>query len=162
MPGLAIALIASVLAGCQSQGAHSGHTTASGTAVKNSGNYSLTVSPTRFTAGQKVQVTLTISGPMSYRFGCSYPLQIDVLDSRNNVVWSDRNRPYPCNVGEAGPPVGWAHLAAGETTTFHDAWPSSGQLSAGTYSVLTSFLLATDQRNQPRQLPAVQVTEGSR
>lgn len=159
MPGLAIALIASVLAGCQSQGAHSGHTTVGGTVVKNSGNYSITVSPTQFTAGHEVQVTLTISGPISYRIDCVYPLQIAVLDSRNTVVWSDRNRPNPCNnVGEAGPPVGWIHLAAGEATTFHDAWPSSAQLPVGTYHVLTSFLLATDERNLPRQLPTAEVT----
>lgn len=157
MPGLAIALMASVLAGCQSQGVHSGHTTASGTAVKNSAHYSITVSPRQFTAGQKVEVTLTLSGPMSYRIDCEYPLQIDVLDSRDNVVWSDRNRPAPCNVGEAGPPVAWIHLATGRTTTFLDAWPSSSQLPAGTYYVLTSFLLETDQRNLPSQLPAVQV-----
>jgi hypothetical protein len=154
---LAMVLITGALAACGTQDPHPGRTVATGTVTRQSGKYSITVRPTEFTAGQKVEVTVTVSGPLLYKSGCVIPLQIRVTDTSANDVW---NQPYspPCDEGEAGPPIGWRSLPTGQTATFSDNWQSSAQLGNGTYFVQTTFLVAvTNGAVQPVQLPAVKV-----
>jgi hypothetical protein len=157
MLALAVVWIAGTLAACGTQGAQPGRTVARGTVTRQSGNYSITARPTEFTAGQKAEVTVTVSGPLHYKSGCVIPLQIRVTDTNANDVW---NQPYspPCNEGEAGPPIVWRSLRAGQTMTFSDDWPSSALLAYGTYFVQTTFLAAvTNGAVQPVELPAVKV-----
>jgi hypothetical protein len=158
MPTLAAVLIASALAACGSQDHQVGRTVATGTVIRESGNYSIKVSPAEFTAGQKVQVAVTISGPMLYQSGCAAPLKMDVSDTNSHEIWNLPSNPRPCNVGEAGPPTAWHNLPAGQTTTFTDVWPSSPNLATGSYEIHTSFMLAvTNQAVQPHELPVLQV-----
>jgi hypothetical protein len=157
MLALGVVWIAGTLAACGTQDPHPGRTVARGTVTRQSGNYSITVRPTEFTADQKVEVTVTVSGPLLYKSGCVIPLQVRVTDTNANDIW---NQPYspPCNEGEAGPPIVWRSLPAGQTTTFSDDWPSSAQLANGTYFVQTTFLAAlTNGAVQPLELPAVKV-----
>jgi hypothetical protein len=154
---LAVFFIAGALAACGTPDAQPGRTIARGAVIQHSGNYSITVHPAEFTAGQKVEVTVTISGPMRYQFGCVTPLKIHIADTNGNEIWNPPYNPRPCKYGEAGPPIGWAQLQAGQTMTFSDAWPSSAHLTNGTYYLFTTFMLATEQSNLPHELPAVKV-----
>ena len=154
---LALVLITGTLAACGTRDPHAGRTVATGTVIRQSGNYSIKVSPTEFTAGQKVHVTVTVSGPLLYKSGCVIPLQIHVTDPNANDIWDQPYSP-PCSEGEAGPPIVWRSLPAGQTATFTDDWPSSAQLAEGPYFVQTTFLVAVTNRGvQPLELPAVKV-----
>jgi hypothetical protein len=157
MLGLAMALITGLLAACITQGPHPGRTVARGTVIRQAGSYSIKVSPTEFTAGQRVEVIVTVSGPLRYKSGCVIPLHIYVTDGKANDIWDEPYSP-PCNDGEAGPPIVWRTLTAGQSATFSDYWPSSAQLTDGTYFLETTFLVAvTDRGVQPLELPAVKL-----
>jgi hypothetical protein len=152
-----IVVLGAALAACTTQDPHPAAIVARGTVNANSGNYSIKASPAEFTAGQKVEVTVTISGPIRYQTGCVTPLAIRVSDTSLNDIWNPPYNPQPCSVGEAGPPTSWHNLPAGQTASFTEVWPSSAKLATGTYYVSTTFMLETNQGNVPHSLPTLKV-----
>jgi hypothetical protein len=148
------------LAACGTPDSQAGRTIATGTVNQHSGNYSIQVSPAEFTPGQKVQVIVTLSGPLHYETGCLVtPLVLHITDSDGNDVWDTPFRPLSCGDTEVAPGVAEQDLYAGETATFTEVWPSSDSLAKGTYYIHTTFrsVLTNQGGRQAHQLPVVQV-----
>jgi hypothetical protein len=150
-------LLTALLGACGTPDAKPSGPIARGAVLQQSGNVSVKVTPAEFSAGQTVTVTVTLSGPMYIHYkGCVPPLELRVTDPNGDNVWDSPNK--PCIVGEAGPPVGVHFLAAGQTETISDVWPSSAHLANGTYRLHATFYEAsTSQGTHPIDLPWVKV-----
>jgi hypothetical protein len=150
-------LLTGLLGACGTPDAKPSGPIARGAVIQQSGNFSIKVSPAEFSAGQTVTVSVTLSGPIYIHYeGCLPPLNLRISDPNADDVWNSPTE--PCILGEAGPPVGVHFLAAGQTATFSDVWPSSAHLANGTYFLHTTFYKAsTSQGTRPIDLPWVKV-----
>jgi hypothetical protein len=150
-------LLTGLLGACGTPDTNPSGPIARGAVVQHSGNFSIKVTPAEFSAGQTVTVTVTLSGPIYVHYnGCVPPLTLRVTNAHAEDVWDSPNK--PCIVGEAGPPVGVHFLAAGQTATFSDVWPSYARLANGTYFLHPSFYEAsTSQGTRPIDLPWVKL-----
>ena len=131
MKRIALLLLAFALTACGARGTGSPPvTTVSGT----NGPFHAVASPARQSPGGQVQLSVTVTGPIEYETGCVQTLHIWVEDRQQHTVWEE---PVPAVMCMA---LGYKSLAAGESATFTAAWPVSGQLPLGSYTIHGLFL----------------------
>ncbi|HET9849740.1 MAG TPA: hypothetical protein VFR68_14425 [Candidatus Dormibacteraeota bacterium] len=131
MKRFTLLLLALALSGCGAQGSGSTPpTTVSGT----NGPFHAVASPARLSAGGTVNLSLTVSGPIEYEIGCVQTLHIWAEDANAHTVWEEPVPGIQCMA------YGSKRLAFGGTATFTAAWPTSGQLAAGSYTIHGLFL----------------------
>jgi hypothetical protein len=129
--------VALVVAGCGAQAAGPGPSptpSPSGTVSGANGPFRAQASPASLAAGGTVHLKLTVTGPIDYEIGCVQTLHIWAEDSQHQQVWQE---PVPAIMCMA---YGHKQLAAGETATFTADWPTTSQLTPGTYTLHGLFL----------------------
>jgi len=119
-------LVALIVGGCGAQAAGPGP---SGTVSGTNGPFQAQATPASLPAGGTVHLTLTVTGPIDYEIGCVQTLHIWAEDSQRKTVWE---QPVPAIMCMA---FGHKQLAAGETATFTADWPTSSQLTPGSYTL---------------------------
>jgi len=119
-------LAALVVAGCGAQAAPPGP---SGTVSATNGPFAATARPASLPAGGTVHLTLTVTGPIDYEVGCVQTVHIWAEDAQRQTVWE---QPVPAIMCMA---IGHKQLAAGETAIFTADWPTSSQLTPGSYTL---------------------------
>ena len=129
--------VALVFAGCGAQAAGPGPSptpSPSGTVSGTNGPFQAQAAPASLAAGGTVHLKLTVTGPIDYEIGCVQTLHIWAEDSQRKQVWQE---PVPAIMCMA---YGHKQLAAGETATFTADWPTTSQLTPGTYTLHGLFL----------------------
>ena len=126
MERVLLLLVALIIGGCGAQAAAPG---ASGPVSGVNGPFQAQATPASLPAGGTVHLTLTVTGPIDYEAVCVQTLHIWAEDSQNQTIWE---QPVPAIMCMA---FGHKQLAAGETATFTDDWPTSSQLAPGTYTL---------------------------
>jgi len=127
-------LLALVVAGCGARAAGPG-ASPTGTVSGVNGPFYAEASPAQLAAGGTVHLTLTVTGPIDYEIGCVQTLHIWAEDSQHQQVWE---QPVPAIQCMA---IGQKVLAAGETATFTEDWPTSSKLAPGAYTLHGLFLV---------------------
>ena len=131
MKRITLLLLVLALSACGARGTGSPPPpTVSGT----NGPFHAVASPARLSAGGTLNLSLTVSGPIEYEVGCVQTLHIWAEDANRHTVWE---QPVPAIQCMA---YGSKRLALGETATFTAAWPTSGRLAAGSYTLHGLFL----------------------
>jgi hypothetical protein len=133
MKRIGLLILALALSACGAQAAGPSApapTTVSGT----NGLFHAVASPARVHAGDTVDLTLTVTGPIQYEGACVQTLHVWAEDSQRQQVWSQPEVELQCLA------LSYKTLAAGETATFKASWPTSSRLSAGSYSLHGLFL----------------------
>ena len=145
-------LAALVVAGCGAQAA--APPGPSGTVSGTNGPFAATARPASLPAGGTVHLTLTVTGPIDYEIGCVQTLHIWAEDSQRQTVWE---QPVPVIMCLA---FGHKQLAAGDTATFTADWPTSSQLTPGSYTLHGLFRVILPMGAEARvreNLPALSI-----
>jgi hypothetical protein len=126
MERVLLLLIALLIGGCGAQAAGPG---TSGTVSGTNGPFQAQATPASLRAGGTVHLTLTVTGPIDYEIGCVQTLHIWAEDSQRQKIWE---QPVPAIMCMA---IGHKQLGAGETAILTADWPTSSQLTPGTYTL---------------------------
>jgi hypothetical protein len=146
MKRLALALLGLALTGCGAYATAPGSATPTPTPAVSgtNGPFHAVASPSRLTAGDTVNLTLTVSGPIQYEAACVQTLHIWAEDERRQEIWSQPVPQIQCMA------IAYKTLDAGQSATFSADWPTSPRLSAGTYSLHGLFLTVLPMGAQAR------------
>ena len=123
-----LALLASLLlVGCGSVRADQGPT-------PEPGHLTLVASPNHLAAGGTVYATVTLAGPADYEAGCVQTVQLWVLDSQRQRVWTEPSPEVACMA------LINKHLSTDQLATFHVDWPTARNLAPGHYTIHGLFM----------------------